>query len=483
MGCTSSVHHFKVPNEKRFRRAIKLYEVSEVASLTNPLNRNRCFESGESPLTLAAQEGHEAVVEVLIKNGADVNKLDKNGRGPLHIAVQMNDLETVDILLRSGADPNRCDHNNVLPACIAAERGYTGTLKKLLEANADPNGCNNLSSPPLMCAISRGHKQCVELLLLKGADVNVRDPSGETAVRMAVANGDAFSLGKLLENKSLNGKNDGLGALAALTGQPSILQQLIAAGSDVSSVSEVDKDIPPALVSATARQSFECVDILLNEGCDPNTSDRNEQSVLHIAIMSVVDKSKQVYFTKYFSNVYRLYSRYDPLEIVPENCIKCAISIVQAGADVSKVWIRFAQLFPNSDGITFEEMVMCEVLVQAYGFVDLSEHRLRCFVKNLLTIREFGLVKLIYSAGVDPSWEDHCVLAMSGDESDKVMFQYIKKFCSSVRTLKDTCRRTVRKLLSWNVLFNVNKLPRISEHLKDYICIMDTEFYSAIGVP
>ena len=78
------------PHEKRFRRAIKLYEVGEVRSLTNLFNRNRCFESGDTPLTLAALEGHEAVVETLLGSGANVNRIDANGRCPLHIAVQQN---------------------------------------------------------------------------------------------------------------------------------------------------------------------------------------------------------------------------------------------------------------------------------------------------------------------------------------------------------------------------------------------------------
>ena len=85
-GCAS----MRPPHEKRFRRAIKLYEVGEVRSLTNLFNRNRCFESGDTPLTLAALEGHEAVVETLLGSGANVNRIDANGRCPLHIAVQQN---------------------------------------------------------------------------------------------------------------------------------------------------------------------------------------------------------------------------------------------------------------------------------------------------------------------------------------------------------------------------------------------------------
>ena len=88
----------RMPKEKRFRRAIKLYEVAEVQSMTNVFNRNRCFESGDSPLTLAAQQGHEVIVESLLDAGAHVNRLDDNGRAAIHVACQLNDLPTLKVI-------------------------------------------------------------------------------------------------------------------------------------------------------------------------------------------------------------------------------------------------------------------------------------------------------------------------------------------------------------------------------------------------
>lgn len=87
----------RMPKEKRFRRAIKLYEVAEVQSMTNLFNRNRCFESGDSPLTLATQQGHEVIVESLLNAGADVNRLDGNGLAAIHVACQLNDLLTLRV--------------------------------------------------------------------------------------------------------------------------------------------------------------------------------------------------------------------------------------------------------------------------------------------------------------------------------------------------------------------------------------------------
>jgi len=74
-----------------------------------PFTAGRCFESGESPLTLAAQHGHEVIVESLLSAGADVNRLDANGRSAIHVAAQLNDLPTVKARYHSHPTPTRPD--------------------------------------------------------------------------------------------------------------------------------------------------------------------------------------------------------------------------------------------------------------------------------------------------------------------------------------------------------------------------------------
>ena len=45
-------------------------------------------DDGRTPLFIAAQEGHEAVVRGLVEAGADVNKAKDNGTTPLYIAAK-----------------------------------------------------------------------------------------------------------------------------------------------------------------------------------------------------------------------------------------------------------------------------------------------------------------------------------------------------------------------------------------------------------
>eukprot|EP00918_Siedleckia_nematoides_P004369 GHVU01009705.1.p1 GENE.GHVU01009705.1~~GHVU01009705.1.p1 ORF type:complete len:483 (+),score=40.22 GHVU01009705.1:246-1694(+) len=476
-GCSSGI---RVPNEKQFRRAIKLYKVSEVRNLTNLLNRNHCFETGESPLTLAANQGHEAVVQVLVKCGANVNKQDNNGSLPLNVAVQMNDEETVDILLDNLADPNSYDDNSMTSLHIAAERGYSKLIEKLVARGANINE-DSRTIPPLVYAALHANSESVAVLLKYGASPNVHDGRGNSALYSAVSRGDTVCSKLLLQHGAdyyiSNRDPESLICLAALNVSAGTITALLEAGCDVNCFT--DDDVPP-MIAATAKGNAECVEALIAAGARVECHDRRGHSSLFNSCMAVVDVDRETFYCKYFSNVYRLYSNYDPLELNQESYTKCAMALVQAGADVTSTWERFANVFPDESGVTFEQMVLCEVLIQAYGFHALTKNKVQKFMNNLLKLREYGLAKLLMSAGIDPCSDDMYILGTTGEELDKEVFRHFKQIKNNPRSLKDLCRKKMRSALSWNVLYLSNRLPSTSPSwVRDYLCITDTEHYTS----
>ena len=476
-GCSSA--NVRMPQEKRYRRAIKLYEVAEVMTLTNPLNRNKCFASGELPLTLAAGEGHEAVVQALINGGAEVNRLDRNGRGPLHIAAYINDIETMEILLENRAQPNKYDNNNQTPLHIASERGYPEAVRLLLKFHADPNESQRALAP-LIFATNNSHWECVEALLEGGADPNALDIRGSPAIFKAISQGDINSVQCLLKYGAhtdvLSRDNHSLLSLAAISGNTEVVKAVVEHGCNVNYCTAEDA---PALMAATMKGNSDIVDFLIANGADTERRDRKGHTPLFNAAMVVVDYERELYYSKYFSNVYRTYSKYDPIEIHPENYTKCAMSLVQAGCDLTQTWERFAVVFPQYQDITFEQMVLCEVLIQAFGFNRLTRLKLRTFITNLLSISEYGLAKLLYSAGVSPVTEDFYLLSVRSELNDRAMFRWVKRLYCRPRRLKDLCRKRLRELLAHNVLYGVERLD-MPVGLKEYLCIMDTEHYSSV---
>ncbi len=59
---------------------------------------NKAMDDGATPLLIAAQDGHEAIVRALIELGADVNKATDNGVTPLFFAAQNGHTAIVQIL-------------------------------------------------------------------------------------------------------------------------------------------------------------------------------------------------------------------------------------------------------------------------------------------------------------------------------------------------------------------------------------------------
>ncbi len=181
-------------------------------SLTNnkiKMGTNRC---GNTPLHLAAREGDEESVDLLLQRGADVNIQNQQGYAapfifpgpeydpdldggytPLHLASLMGHENTVERLLQvQGIQINIADKDGETPIFHASKKGYTNIVKRFLaEQTIDVNVRNNKGQTPLHYAAWEGRDEVAKQLLeRKEIDVNVRENiQGCTALLWAVSRG------------------------------------------------------------------------------------------------------------------------------------------------------------------------------------------------------------------------------------------------------------------------------------------------------
>ena len=182
-------------------------EVDVLSLLAVGTNPNAAeFGFGTTPLHGAACRCHPDVVNVLLSAGADPNIPDRYGNVPLHYAsgdepgegftncargkASFDEFDghctaVIDALLRRGADPNHANQVGESPLHFAAResgRRAVERVRRLLDGGADTNRRSaTAGNTPLHAALGSGHDvDIVSALLAAGARLDGRNNSGDT---------------------------------------------------------------------------------------------------------------------------------------------------------------------------------------------------------------------------------------------------------------------------------------------------------------
>ncbi len=186
---------------------------------------------GSTPLHHAAAFGNSAIMELLIKAGADVTARNGRGATPLHWAVseeartrlllekgavingqtdsgrtalylaasQSNRDAVLRLLLEKGADPSIATMTGRTPLMAASAAGEVGIMKALLEKKANPKAATAAGSTALFDAVRSRNVEAVRLLLEAGADVSSQTKRRETVLGVAAMQGAEAVVSLLLE--------------------------------------------------------------------------------------------------------------------------------------------------------------------------------------------------------------------------------------------------------------------------------------------
>ncbi|EGT53753.1 hypothetical protein CAEBREN_29354, partial [Caenorhabditis brenneri] len=124
----------------------------------------------ETPLTIACANGHRDIVELLLKEGANIEHRDKKGFSPLIIASTAGHAPVVDLLLKNhAAIEAQSDRTKDTALSLACSGGRKEVVELLLAHNANKEHRNVSDYTPLALASSGGYLEIVNMLVAAGS--------------------------------------------------------------------------------------------------------------------------------------------------------------------------------------------------------------------------------------------------------------------------------------------------------------------------
>ncbi len=235
----------------------------------------------------ATENDNTEIIEVLLKEGADINATNEDGQTALVIAAEKGHIETVQVLLTTpGINIDAANNKDGSTALMfAAQNGHTNIVNTLIDKGADVNAANNkYGSTALMFAALCGNTEIVNNLIDKDANVNATDKDGLTALMITAATGHVDIVQILLDkgidiNAADHGNFTAL-MFAANKGHTETVKTLLKKGANVNAASH---NSPTALMMAAGAGHVDIVQILLKENAEIDATAGRGDTALTLA--------------------------------------------------------------------------------------------------------------------------------------------------------------------------------------------------------
>ena len=257
--------------------------VDEYGAAVNVAN-----SSGDTPLAVAAAQGHIRIVEMLLARGAAVNMCSRQvpaEKSALACASKLGHLNIVRTLLARGAEIN--PDGGQTPLMLAAKYGRMNVVRELIRQGASIDAHRD-SGTALVLAAEAGRVEVVRALLDAGARTD--EEYAHSAVLASCENGHLDVLHLLIERDvdlyvPHGSPQCGNALMFAVSGRhKEIVRVLLSNSVDANATSPRQT----ALTMAIEKCSFDIAKLLIEGGADVNAPERANYRTYRTPLMNAV---------------------------------------------------------------------------------------------------------------------------------------------------------------------------------------------------
>lgn len=258
---------------------------------------NERTRGGCTPLCFAVRRCGPALVQFMVRAGADVNVRTKNGDTALHNAATHNaDPRVIDALVAAGADVDPANKHFRTPLLLAARFNNELVLNALLRHRANVFATDSLNNTVVHAAAWNADVNTVKLVLSLGVcSVNKPTYKGMTPLHTAGSgNPNAIVMATLVAaGGDVHARDEfGLSVLhhAARSRNALVAKVVLKAGADVSARSHSGHT--PLHTCAAFGTSAAVAQALMDAGVDPNAADVDGRTCVQNA--SALSRSPEI---------------------------------------------------------------------------------------------------------------------------------------------------------------------------------------------
>lgn len=253
------------------------------ALLQQKANVNATQIDGTTALHWAVRADDLETADLLIGAGANVSTPNRDGATPLLLATVNGNAAMIEKLIRAGADPNAAlTKSGDTALMMSARTGKTEPVTMLLEHGAKVNTKETWGdTTALMWAVSERHPEVTKILIEHGADVNARSKFVPNTT------GRGFEGASPIDAKPGQKPQEQAGGLltplmfAAREGDLDSARLLVAAGADINAIGGDGKD---ALGLAVFSGNYDLASYLIDNHSKVNQPDAQGFTPLYWAV-------------------------------------------------------------------------------------------------------------------------------------------------------------------------------------------------------